>query len=171
MGLNQGPATVIVPFVHGMLNPGTYRAVQYSGYHCKFVDLDPGDEGAYGRLLRQLWRSQCSVIIVEQDVIPTEHQLAVLQWCGHDWCSYRYSGDLYPRGPMFGCVRLSGALMARSPDLAEDRLIIGKRKDQEAPWWNIDTRMAQGLQIRGEIWFEHEPAVVHAHVGPPSGPA
>jgi hypothetical protein len=164
-------ATIIVPFVHGKLHPDTLKAVQYSGYWCRFVDLDPSDAGAYGRLVRQLWRSQVGVIICEHDIVPTPEQLTTLQTCDHDWCSYSYDDGLYPRGPMFGLVRFSGRLMADYPHAAEVALVIGKRRDTEAEWWRVDALMARDLTIRGVAWHEHAPAVHHAHVGPPSGPA
>jgi hypothetical protein len=154
-----------------MLNEATRRAVQYSGYRCRFVDLDPGDPLAYGRLFLSLWRSQATVIIVEHDVVPTEHQLAVIQGCHHDWCSYSYDDDLYPRGPMFGCVRFSGRLMVEHPWAAEVALTGDKREDVIVNWWDVDNRMARDLLIRRVEWIEHEPSVHHAHVGPPSGPA
>ena len=162
-------AIIIVPYVHGRLDPGTQMAVQYSGYRCRFVDLDPLDLTAYGRLVRQVWESQDTTIICEHDVIPTPDQLATLQECGHDWCSYSYDGDLYPGGPMFGLVRLSGSLMARHPMAAQVALITGKRRDLEAVWWQVDALMARDLRIRGVEWVEHLPVVHHAHVGPPSG--
>jgi hypothetical protein len=161
--------TVIVPYVHGKLHPDTLRAVQYSGFYCRFVDLDPLDLGGYGRLIRGLWRSQVTVIICEHDVVPTRDQLSTLHDCDHDWCSYSYDGDLYPGGPMFGLVRLSGRLMANHPHAAEVALITGKRKDLEAVWWQVDALMARDLKIRGVEWHQHAPVVHHAHTGPPSG--
>jgi hypothetical protein len=154
-----------------MLNQGTYRAVQHSGQWCRFVDLDPNDPGAYGRLIRQLWRSRSSIVICEHDVVPTLAQLDQITSCGHDWCSYSYDDGLYPDGPMFGLVRFSGAIMAAHPHAADVALVIGKRRDFEAEWWRVDALMARDLKIRGVEWVQHEPAVHHAHVGPPSGPA
>jgi hypothetical protein len=154
-----------------MLNQGTCRAVQQSSYWTRFVDLDPNDPGAYGRLIRQLWRSRTTVIICEHDVVPTPAQLYRIASCGHDWCSYSYDDGLYPDGPMFGLVRFSGAIMAAHPHAADVALVIGKRRDIEAEWWRVDALMARDLKIRGVPWTQHEPAVHHAHVGPPSGPA
>lgn len=161
--------TIIVPYVHGHLAQETMVAVRSSGYYSRFVDLDPLDLGAYGRLVRQLWRSRSTVIICEHDVVPTREQLTTLHECEHDWCSYSYDGDLYPGGPMFGLVRLSGRMMTEHPHAAEVALITGKRKDLEAVWWQVDALMARDLKIRGVAWHEHSPAVHHAHVGPPSG--
>lgn len=162
--------TIVVPYVHGSLCLETLAAVRGSGLYHRLVDLDPLDPGGYGRLVRQLWRSRCTVIICEHDVVPTFEQLRTLHLCGHDWCSYSYDGDLYPSGPMFGLVRLSGRLMADHPHAAEVALVTGKRKDGEAEWWQVDALMARDLKIRGVEWVEHFPVVHHAHAGPPSGP-
>jgi hypothetical protein len=154
-----------------MLNPDTLKAVRNSDCYHRLVDLDPNDEGAYGRLFRQLWRSRTTVVICEHDVIPTPAQMAEVQFCGHDWCSYDYDDGLYPGGPMFGLVRFSGRLMARHPEAAEVALVIGKRRDTEAEWWRVDSLVARDLMIRGVPWTHHDTPVHHAHVGPPSGPA
>jgi hypothetical protein len=170
MGEPSGRATVIVPFVHGMLNQRTVRAVVNSGHWHRFCDLDPRDPGAYGRLVRDLWARGSAFVICEQDVVPTGAQLDTLVGCGHDWCSYSYDDGLYPDGPMFGLVRFSGRVMARHPHAAEVALVIGKRRDVEAEWWRVDALMARDLKIRGVEWVQHEPAVHHAHVGGASGP-
>lgn len=170
MGSFTGGATVVVPFIHGKLNGGTYKAVLESGYWCRFVDLDPNDQGAYGRLVRHLWRSFTTVIICEQDVVPTRDQFDQLTLCREDWCSYSYDDGMYPDGPMFGLVKLSGKLMAEHPHAAEVALVIGKRRDTEAEWWRVDALMARDLKIRGVPWHEHKPPVHHRHYGLPSGP-
>lgn len=163
--------TVVVPFVHGMLNRETCQTVAHSGYWHRFCDLDPGDLGAYGRLVRDLWQMGTTFVICEQDVVPTIDQLDRIVECDHDWCSYSYDDGLYPDGPMFGLVRFDARVMAEHPHAAEVALVIGKRRDQEAEWWRVDALIARDLKIRGVEWFMHEPAVHHVHVGPPSGPA
>lgn len=162
---------VIVPFVPGMLSGGTERAVRGSCLDARFVELDPDDEGGYGRLVRRLWLEQDDTIICEQDVEPTADQLGELCVCPHDWCGFNYDDGLYPDGPMFGLVRLSGRLKVRHPHAAEVALVIGKRRDTEAEWWRVDALMARDLMIRGERWTPHQSRVHHAHVGAASGPA
>ena len=163
--------TVVVPFVEGMLSPETRRVVTLSGYHYRLCSLDRNDEGAYARLIRHLWRWPCDLVIVEHDVEPTIGQLEEICECGHDWCGFNYDDGLYPDGPMFGCVRFSDRLIRRQCHRADDRLIVGKRKDQDCPWWQVDTQMAQGLMIAGERWIAHDSRVHHVHAGAPSGPA
>lgn len=161
-------ATVVVPYVHGMLDPRTAIAVQYSGFYCRFVDLDPRDHGAYGRLFRKLWRSQSTVVICEHDVVPTREQLRAIVTCGHDWCSYNYDSDMYSKGPMFGLVRFSGRLMAEHPEAANCATMVSRELGTERGWWDMDSHVARDLKIRGVEWHEHLPEVHHAHHGPPT---
>jgi hypothetical protein len=161
---------VIVPFVHGRLHPDVVPAVQGSRLPYRLEDLDPTDEGAYGRMVRRLWRLQRTFIICEHDVVPTFDQLRGIAGCGHDWCSFAYDDDLYPPGPMFGLARFSRRLMRDHPHTAEDALVTGRRRDSEAEWWRVDALMARSLLIRRVEWHRHEPAVHHVHVGAPSGP-
>lgn len=162
---------VVVPFVHGHLHPDVLPAVKASRLPYKLEDLDPTDEGAYGRMVRRMWRLQRTFIVCEHDVIPTLDQLQEIARCGHDWCSYSYDDGLYPAGPMLGLARFSRALMRQHPHAAEVALVTGRRRDQEAEWWRVDSLMARDLMIRGADWHEHVPAVHHAHVGAPSGPS
>ena len=162
---------VVVPYVELMLNRGTYDAVVGSGLPHLFVQLDELDQAAYGRLFRRLWAEGEPTIICEHDVIPTKAQFDVLATCGHDWCSFSYADDLYPDGPMFGLARFSGRVMRTHPHAADDALVVGRRRDTEAEWWRVDSLVARNLQIRHVPWHMHTPAVRHAHVGAPSGPA
>lgn len=162
---------VVVPYVDDMLAAGTVRTVKACGFPYRFVQLDRSDMGAYGRLVRRLWEDRKDTIIVEHDVVPTVTQLQEIGDCGHDWCGFNYAGDLYPDGPMFGCVRLSSRLMRRHPYAATVALVIGKRRDEEAEWWRVDALMARDLMIRGERWTPHASRVEHLHAGAPSGPS
>jgi hypothetical protein len=161
---------VVVPYVHGHLDPGIVPALKAAHYPYRLEDIDPADEGAYGRLVRRLWRVQQSFIICEHDVVPTVDQLRRLAVCEGGWCSFSYDDGLYPDGPMFGLVKFSRRTMRDHPHAADVALVIGKRRDQEAEWWRVDALMARDLMIRGVEWHQHEPAVHHAHSGPPSGP-
>jgi hypothetical protein len=155
-----------------MLHPDTRAAVMSAGIPYRFVDIQAGDEGAYGRLVRRLWSEGSTFIICEHDVVPTFNQLQQMASCGHSWCCYRYNDSLYPDGPMFGLVRFAGHLLKRHPMAAECALVVGKRRDQEAPWWSVDSLIARDLMIRmGQSSYTFHPGRVHhAHVGAPSGP-
>lgn len=161
---------VVVPYVAGMLDEATAAAVAGSGFPVELRQLDRGDLGAYGRLVRGLWREGQTFAIVEQDVIPTRDQLVELAECPGDWCSFLYDTALYPDGPYFGLVKFSARAMRAHPHAAECALVIGKRRDTEAPWWCVDSNMARDLSIRRLRWCLHDGRVRHAHVGPVSAP-
>lgn len=181
-----------MPFVAGRLNPATLSVVLQSGLPYRLEDIDPLDDGAYGRMFRFLWSQKETFIICEQDVVPTQAQLWAIASCHHDWCSYNYGDGLYPDGPMFGLVRFSGRLMGRLPMAAEKALTTEDRpvrwsrlcddalarakegwpwtEGGERKWWAVDNAVARDLTIRGVRWTAHGSRVAHAHAGPPSGP-
>jgi hypothetical protein len=161
---------LVVPFTDELVRPATVAAVAGSGHPHRFVAMDPGDVGAYGRLFRRLWEEGETFVIVEHDVVPTGDQLKEILTCGHSWCSYAYDQSLYPPGPYFGLVRFDSSVMAAHPRAADVALLIGRSRDQEAEWWHIDSLVARDLQIRGVPWTQHQPPVTHLHSGPPSGP-
>ena len=164
-------ATVVsVPCVADKLCRDTVRAVVASGYPYRFVFLNPDDDAAYGQWWRRVWARGETVIVCEHDVVPTKAQLATVQRCGHGWCSFAYHGSMYPRGPMFGLVRVADRTMHDHPFAADVALEDGERRPEPVPWWNVDSAMARDLMIRGVQWHEHLPPVTHLHPGRPSGP-
>jgi hypothetical protein len=135
-----------------------------------WAQLSADVEAGYGRLFRSLWAAARTFIILEHDVVPTAVQLREIAGCGHGWCSYATDEGIYPAGPSFCLARFDRQVMEAHPYAAGVATIIGKRRDVEAEWWRIDSLVARDLMIRQVPWFEHEPAVHHAHVGAPSGP-
>lgn len=167
--VGQRPPRLVCPFAPGRLRWETSVALQTSGYPVDWVRLPASDPTAYGRLFRDLWSAGETFVICEQDVVPTQDQLDDIMGCGHPWCSYEYDNDLYPDGPMFGLVRFDRRVMSEWPLAAGVALVVGKRRDMEVAWWNVDSHVARDLMIRGVKWARHTPPVHHAHVGPPSG--
>lgn len=161
---------VVVPYVPGKLHHVTRAAVRAFAPHHRFVPLDADDDGAYGRLVRELWSAGEPFAICEQDTAPTRRQLDDLAACPGGWCSFLYDDALYPDGPMLGLVRFSADVLREHPIAAECALVIGRRRDTEAPWWNVDNLIARDLQIRGVPWCCHRDRVRHLHHGEPSGP-
>lgn len=156
------PATIVVPYVDGMLSGETFRVVKLSGYHYRLVQLDRADPGGYARLIRRLWRFPCNIVLVEHDVEPTVGQLKEIGECGHDWCGYEYDNPGAARGPHFGCVRFSRRLMARCPVAADTALATGPNREQDRHWGECDAHLARDLFIRGETWQAHPGTVHHA---------
>lgn len=153
-----------VPYVPGRLVPATKLAIEQSGFPYLFHELPIGDDGAYARLVRNLWNLKRSMIICEQDVVPTIEHLHQMVACSHDWCSYCYDDGSHPEGPMFGLVHFTGAVMQAHPWAADDALVVGKRRDTDHHWGSVDSAMARNLMIRGVKWYRHIPNVHHSHL-------
>ena len=161
---------MVCPFTAGGLRPQTARALHASGLEIEWAQLPSHDEHAYGRLFRHLWSAGRTFVIVEHDIVPTVAQLQAIATCGHEWCSFLYDDELYPDGPMFGLVRFDARTMALWPHAAGIATVIGRRRDEEAEWWRIDSLVARDLNIRGVPWTAHPGRVQHLHHGAPSGP-
>jgi hypothetical protein len=158
--MGSGPV-VVVPYVHGMLNLDTWRLVQHLVHPHRFEDIDPNDGGAYSRLFRRLWAAGETFIICEHDVVPTVGQIATILSCDHDWCSFRYDGDAYPGGPMFGLCRFDRRVMAAHPLTGEYATMADRELGIERSWHDLDAYVARDLLIRGVTWREHLPPVRH----------
>ena len=160
----------MVPYVAGRLDPRTAEACAQAGLPTVWCQLSTADEYGYGRLFRNLWAGRRTFMICEHDVVPTVAQFHQMAWCGHGWCSYQYDNGMYPVGPMFGLVRFDRTVLEAHPFAAEVALITGRRRDELVEWWRVDSMVARDLMIRQVVWEQHDPAVVHHHVGAPSGP-
>lgn len=160
------PLLIVVPYVQGKLSANAERVVKLSGWAYSILRLPADDPGAYGRLVRNLWRGASDLVVCEHDVEPTAGQLADICTCGHDWCGFNYDDGYCADGPTFGLVRLSRRLQVRCPLAADIALMVGARKDKEAPWWLVDSLMARDLMIRGEVWRAHPGRVHHVHERP-----
>lgn len=157
------PATVVVPFIDGMLSRELLRVVKLSGYHHRLVQLDRTDPGGYARLIRRLWRFPSDIVLVEHDVEPTLAQLEEIGECSHDWCGFNYDIPTPAHGPHLGCVRISRRLMARRPMAADVSMVVGPNRDGDRHWGEVDYHLARDLIIRGEHWIAHPGTVHHAH--------
>ena len=161
---------VVVPYVLGRLEPATLRAVVSWPGGVDLVRLPAEDRGAYARLVRSLWSAGEGFMVCEQDIVPTRAQLLELATCHARWCSFLYDADHYPDGPMMGLCKFSTPLLRAHPHAADVALIVGRRRDADAEWWNVDNRMARDLSIRHVPWCCHDSRVRHLHPGGPFRP-
>lgn len=81
----------------------------------EWIDVSADDE-AYWRLLYRLWDARETVILVEQDILPTPDILAGMAACPADWCSCGYQFEDLGLFYGLGCAKFSGKLMAEYPD-------------------------------------------------------
>lgn len=148
---------LVVPYVVGGLqSPTLAAALAYDG-QVDLIDVN-ADGQTYARILADLWQRQESVLIVEQDVVPTLAQLASLASCEHPWCAFTYEPhkDVSYDDPgsivMLGCCKLSAEFMQ-----ATERAWF----DLNLPWWHCDVRVSMFGRGAGYTPHQHSPNVQH----------
>jgi hypothetical protein len=156
---------VVVPHVEGMLNPLTTAAVQAEAPKARFVLLDHDDDGAYPRLLNDLWADREDFILVEQDVEPPEGWLAEFDACPNLWCIRGPKGQ--PGVDWMGCVRFRRKLLKRHYRAAWEAMSIADDGDIPWTWRKIDVRLARVLRGEHVAPCFHTPLCRHHHVRRP----
>jgi hypothetical protein len=151
---------IVVPYTH--LWPEVTEALVASGHPDFELRLGgPGEE--YWRIVRELWAEGVpdGFQLVEHDVIVSPTAIDELWACPSDWCAFRveYLGKDHPG---LGCVKFSGALIARHPEAVDK---AGELWDAEHPprhWCRLDRSLQEMvLPELGERLCVHGPPLHH----------
>ena|SRR5215207_6192247 len=137
---------VIVPFTK--LEPATELVLR--PYIPEYVDVSTLD--SYRLLLKRIWETGKTVIIVEHDIVPWPGALDELWYCPCAWGSYSYhlhGGIGIHHG--FGCTKLSSRLMAETQGVWDDGI----------SWNMLDQVLLFKARAYGFEPHHHRPAVVH----------
>jgi hypothetical protein len=151
---------VWVPYTN--LAPETAALAERVGAH--LAALDPADPDDYGRFMAARWKAGRGFILVEHDVVPSVAQIVRLAACSDTLCMYGYRGaGERPEGPvLFGCVKFSPGLIARSPDLWI-RYLAAATAPEGHPDHDFSSARCQRWNVLPE-WIAHALAVpVHWH--------
>lgn len=81
---------VIVPFVDGMLREQTMAALHDSEMAYLTQPLDPADPYDYAAKFRDWWKLPFDIVILEQDMVPTQEQFRDLVHSDQMWTTMRY---------------------------------------------------------------------------------
>lgn len=155
---------VVVPFVESLLRKETVAAVESEaasiGSAIIFARLDPLDDEAYFRLLRDYWALGGDFTIVEHDVVPAEGTFASFADCPATWCSSPYKIGTGVHTLVLGCTRFRGELMHAFPEAVEmagkienDSIVFPARH-----WKRIDARLNKVLRKHRYICHAHKVA-------------
>lgn len=107
---------IIVPYVAGSLQPETERSLTpWPGPVEKKLLADPYE---YWNLIRECWLAGVDFCLVEQDMAPTVDQLAGLEDCPEEFCSYPYMRESVETLAL-GLTRLRGSFTRRYRTLLE----------------------------------------------------
>lgn len=150
---------IVVPYVPGMLQLGTEAALL--GWCTNYVDVSASDT-AYHDLLTRLWAAPDDILIVEQDMAPTDDLISEVEHCDAEWCAAPYwtaSGKRFETA--FGFVRFSASLMERCPGVPH---LAGAFAELAAParhWRRVDVRWSQALRAVGAVPHIHDSPLPH----------
>lgn len=139
---------VVVPFTRRL--PEVVAALP----DAEWVDVS-GDDEAYWRLVRDLWRTAEDFAIVEHDVVPAPEILASLDGCTSLWCAASYRFENFGLITGLGCTRFSGTLTRFVPDALD--LVASTSTPEHPPrhWCSMDARLSSVLRARGFRVHEH----------------
>ncbi len=134
---------IAVPYVAGLLKPETAEWASANG--ASLVELGGGDD-SYWAWLRDAWRLQADLMIVEEDILPPPRAVERLADCPRPWCAFRYRVAANSVVLALGCVRFRARLTTRHPRLVEE---VGEVTGDGLPakdWRRLDVRMDRALK-------------------------
>lgn len=146
---------------------GTADALARYAPQVQYVQLDPGDEYAYGWAIAARWQGTEDLLIVEPDNVIHQHVLSSFGACGKLWCSFEYEIFAPPYTRMcsagLGCTRFSAELqrMFDFPQVIM-RELCADCGGQHGQWGTLDGRIAVELNRRNMQVHVHG-SVGHLH--------
>jgi len=119
-----------------------------------------GSDDAYWRLLARLWTGDMTLVVIENDMLPTPAQVQGLLACHEPWCAHPYQ---LPGGvmPALGLAKFSRDLQRACPDLLR---AVGEMTGDGVPprhWVHLDVRVDRALRGRGVELHLHPGSVRH----------
>lgn len=140
---------IVLPYVQGMLHQDTLDLAQRSGYLTQHARLPATDTGAYARLMIRLWRTQETVIILEQDTTVPRAWLDHMIWCPSPWCTVPHDATGVPSLDLLGCTKLHETMMRQHPRLADGWLAVGWPHPQPVDYRRVALRLSAGMRLAG----------------------
>ncbi len=124
----------------------TWQALELIRQNFNVIDVFLVDDGDYDKALKNVWEKD-SLIVVEQDVVPTVEMVEELFGCADPWCIFeyeiRYMDDKNPPFyPQTGLGLTKFSLNAQH--IAGSEKWFGR-----GPWFNLDGRVTGALVQAG----------------------
>jgi hypothetical protein len=145
------PFPVYLPYT-GFYRP-TWDALYEAVGDFTPVQLDPGDDSAYLRYMKDRWAEGVGFISVEHDVIVNPGCFPILEQCPYPWCMFLEPGCQTEQGTL-SLVRFRAEFLKVHHDIwdrMEAALDGGERKGdfhRQIPWTVMDVWLF--TQIPGE---------------------
>lgn len=118
--------------------------------------INPEDQFAYGRILRELWEAGEDLAIVEPDIVVRADVCESFLNCPELYCAWPYQW-LTNVGPALGCTRFRSEFLKKYPD------VMVKVEAQNVTWRQLDVVLMRHVLAReyGEQPHIHLPPVEH----------
>lgn len=113
------------------------------------------DSAAYWRFWRTVWAQRQTVIVLAENVTPSEDALSDLWSCQWQWCAQPYPIEGIDRYYGLGCVKFEGLMMDRYPDLWERITELTNTEQHPADKWFLDFWSSGLLYERGYERHHH----------------
>jgi hypothetical protein len=95
------------------------------------------------------------VIVVEEDIAPTEEALIDLLDCDRPWCAQPYLHQGQETYYGLGCVKFDAVVMERQPNLWKDVADFANTDHEPREWRRLDFWSAALLYERGYERHHH----------------
>lgn len=115
----MSPPLVLVPYVSGQLHQDVEDEVRRQAPQAIYCELRAEDDYAYATLLRQAWRAQGDLVVVEQDTVPPPGAIERLLDCHEAWCTHPHRVGSRHQVDTLGLACFRWALRELLQDLAD----------------------------------------------------
>lgn len=133
--------------------------------------INPAHDYEYGTYIREEWRGEDDLVIVEHDVVPPADAIQALLDCDQAWCSHEvWLGHDFSAWTL-GLVKFSRGLQRNWPELMESALPRAHSERKQVHWRSVDSAIMRALSFRGLPPHVHRPPARHLHKYPASPPA
>lgn len=127
--------------------------------------LDPTVDHAYAEMVTRLWHGLQGLedlTIIEQDIGINYSVIPEFERCRKPWCAHAYPVQGRPVVAL-GCVRFTGELRTKEPDLMDVALKTDVDGFGPGHWRRFDVAVERELKKRGYAVHRHFPDVEHFH--------
>lgn len=154
---------IVLPHVFGMLNQHTMSWAHDESHRVHAVQLDAYNPYAYGQMLQSIWNRHGHLMVVEQDVVPTDDAVTDMLECDQDWCTQPYPVNGMVYGRVLGCTRFSAKLQAQYPYLMWQAASNLGGSLRLAHWRQLNEAIIRQLDINRINLHQHGGQAAHHH--------
>jgi len=156
-------ATVMVPYVPGMLRPQTREEVKRQYPRAVFVTTPREDDESYPRALIEQSHKPGCLVVVEHDIVPPPGSIRKLLECVHPWCYHLVELDGRLTPTTLGLCKFGAGLKWQYADWMAEATANTGEVDRGRFHLACDTGISMWMDRHGIPAHVHEPPPLHLH--------